>query len=157
MKKLHTMSNALNLMIVALNSGHKSSCQLNTNEMRELLDNVNKLEEYWLQKCDCQKKSEHQFPDFSRYAAQKQRSLGKGRPKFEINIEYFLLLRQYSFKMKNIAKILSINRTTLWRLLKEQGFESIDKWTDVTDNQLDDVISNVKKEHRVEKFQSLVF
>uniref|UniRef100_A0A7M5V4P1 Integrase catalytic domain-containing protein n=1 Tax=Clytia hemisphaerica TaxID=252671 RepID=A0A7M5V4P1_9CNID len=56
-------------------------------------------------------------------------------------------LRQYSFKLNRIAKILSVDRTTLWRRLKENGYESMDKWTKVTDDELDSFILEVKKQH----------
>lgn len=61
--------------------------------------------------------------------------------------------------MKTIAKILSVNRATLRRNLKESGMDPDTKWTNISEESLDTTIAKIKKLNilYVERWLSLVF
>lgn len=101
-KKINTLENALSLIVVAVKAGHKSNCSLTEIEIGDLLSNLKKLKLIWINK----KSEQEKVPvaaDFCRYAAPKENTSTKGRPKYIIDLDYVLTLRQDSFKLKRIA------------------------------------------------------
>ena len=57
-----------------------------------------------------------------------------GRPSLALNIEHIEFLRT------------SVSRSTVWRRLKESNVQ-IDKYTDISDSELDNVVSQVQQQH----------
>lgn len=67
-----------------------------------------------------------------------------GRPRIEINTDDILALRALNFKWTDIARILQISRSTLYNKLTEL---SISTYTQLTDVELDDIITNIRRDH----------
>ena len=58
-----------------------------------------------------------------------------GRPQLHVNIEQVELLRSSDYKWEEIAQIVGVSRTTLWRKLHKLGIP-IEEYSDIDDNQL---------------------
>lgn len=67
-----------------------------------------------------------------------------GRPKFEINreqLEYFLF---YDLGVQDIADALSVSKSTVQRRFREYGISSSSAMSQQTDDQLDDLVRQIK-------------
>ena len=64
---------------------------------------------------------------------------GPGRPQIEINIEIVELMREANFSWKEISEAMLVSRTTLWRRLKQSGY-NFRKHTDISDYELDNIL-----------------
>lgn len=72
----------------------------------------------------------------------------RGRPRITVNIEEVEFLRSLNFQWKKIANILGVSRSTLYRRLHEEGMQE-DLWfSDISDDDLDILIKQIKEEHR---------
>ena len=69
-----------------------------------------------------------------------------GRPKISLNIDTVELLRSCGYDWGQIADALQISRTTLWRRVKEAGC-LIQKYSEISDDELDSVMSQIQREH----------
>ena len=69
-----------------------------------------------------------------------------GRPKISLNIDTVELLRSCGYDWGQIADALQISRTTLWRRVKEAGC-LIQKYSEIFDDELDSVMSQIQREH----------
>lgn len=74
------------------------------------------------------------------------RSDRPGRPRSTVTIDEILEIRSLHYKWNKIASILGISRATLYRRLEENGRSSQDG-SMLDDNELDDVISGIKRDH----------
>ena len=63
-----------------------------------------------------------------------------------MDINNILELRALNYKWTKIATILGLSRATLYRRLEEAGVSSND-YTQVSDEQLDEVICYIKQDH----------
>ena len=79
------------------------------------------------------------FYNYSRYSL-------KGRPKANVDIGDILELRHLNYKWTKIASILGVSRATVYRRLEEAGI-SPDDSSPLTDNQLDEIITSIKRDH----------
>ena len=66
-----------------------------------------------------------------------------GTPWRGVDVEDIMKLRQLQFKWSKIVAILRISRATLCRRLEEAGNSTSDE-TNISDQELDDVISYIK-------------
>ena len=64
----------------------------------------------------------------------------------DVQIDDILQLRRLNFKWTKIASILNISRFTLYRRLEEAGISQKD-YTELSDQQLDEVIQLIKRDH----------
>ena len=64
-----------------------------------------------------------------------------------VDIEDIEFLGQLRFSYTEIAKILEISRSTLYRRLEEEGISRYSKYSDITDNDLDTEITEIKLDH----------
>ena len=62
------------------------------------------------------------------------------------NLDKMELLRGCGYTWSQVADALQVSRTTLWRRIKEANFE-IKKYTDICDDELDSVVSQIQKEN----------
>ena len=66
-----------------------------------------------------------------------------GRPKLIMNIEQVELLRSSEFTWEEVAQILGISRTTLWRRVQELGIPMC-KYSDISDHELDHLVRDIQ-------------
>ena len=72
----------------------------------------------------------------------------RGRPRIEVNIEEVEFLRSLNFKWEKIASILGISRWTLYRRIREEGVHEDLQFSDISDDDLDILVMQIKEEHR---------
>ena len=65
-----------------------------------------------------------------------------GRPRLSVNIDAVEFLRNCGYTWDQVSNAMQVSRTTLWRGLREAGIE-IKKHTDISDDELDSVISQL--------------
>lgn len=70
-----------------------------------------------------------------------------GRPKVNVDIEDIEFLRGLRFSYTNIATILGISRSTLYRKLDEEGISRYSKYSDISDHELDREMIEIKLDH----------
>ena len=83
----------------------------------------------------------HHFHDFNSFC----RSLG--RPIIQVDIEDVEYLRGFRFSWSHIATILEVSRSTLYRRLEEEGIATELRYSNITDNDLDRIIMEIKRDH----------
>ena len=69
-----------------------------------------------------------------------------GRPRLDVCIEDILSLRSFNYSWTKVARMLNISRHTLYRRLQEYGIDT-DGFTDISDSELDQLLTDVKTEH----------
>ena len=69
-----------------------------------------------------------------------------GRPRIDVSIEDILELRKLNYKWTKIASMLNISRATLYRRLEDAGI-SPHAQTPLSEQQLDDIIQSIKRDH----------
>jgi AraC-like DNA-binding protein len=67
----------------------------------------------------------------------------RGRPKFEILEEQLELFLEYNFSVEKIAKMLGVSSKTIHRRLKQYGLSVKNTYSDMNDNQLDRIVSEI--------------
>lgn len=70
----------------------------------------------------------------------------RGRPSILLNLEKVELLRSSGYTWNEIATSLQVSRTTLWRRIREEGYE-IERFTDVSDDELDTVLKELQRHY----------
>ena len=73
-------------------------------------------------------------------------SVSVGRPPVIINIDTVELLRSYDYTWDEVAKALQVHCTTLWRHLSNLGINT-KKYSDISDDELDDVIKEIQRQY----------
>jgi len=68
-----------------------------------------------------------------------------GRPKIIVNLELVELLRSCGYTWSQVADAMQISRTTLWRCMKDSC--NVQKYTDISDDELDSHLSQMQREH----------
>ena len=66
-----------------------------------------------------------------------------GRSKLTMNREHVELLRSSEFTWEEVAQILSISHTTLWRRVQELGIPMC-KYSDISDHDLDHLVRDIQ-------------
>ena len=69
-----------------------------------------------------------------------------GRPRLSVNIDAVEFLRNCGYTWDEVSNAMQVSRTTLWRRLREAGIE-IKKYTDISDDELDTLISQLRREN----------
>lgn len=69
-----------------------------------------------------------------------------GRPLIAINIELVQFLRSAGYKCDEVASVVGVSRSTLWRRLRALGVD-MDTFTDISDSNLDDVVTRIQQQH----------
>ena len=69
-----------------------------------------------------------------------------GRPRLSVNIDAAEFLRNCGYTWDQVANAMQVSRTTLWRRLREAGNE-MTKYTDLSDDELDTIISQLQREN----------
>ena len=67
-------------------------------------------------------------------------SSSPGRPKLDISEDVLLQLRSFGFTWKNISEMLRVSRWTIRRRVVEFGIEKTTGFSDISDEELDDLI-----------------
>lgn len=67
-----------------------------------------------------------------------------GRPAQDVNLDEIRYLLAFNFKIEDIADILGVSRSTLYRHMKEA---KIEKYADITDRDLDAILHSIKQQH----------
>ncbi len=70
-----------------------------------------------------------------------------GRPATSVDIEDIEFLRNMRFSYTKIAEILGISRSTLYRRIEEEGGVTMNKYTQISDIILDNVVTEIKRNH----------
>uniref|UniRef100_A0A7M5TT23 Integrase catalytic domain-containing protein n=1 Tax=Clytia hemisphaerica TaxID=252671 RepID=A0A7M5TT23_9CNID len=68
-----------------------------------------------------------------------------GDQPYKIDFNVLESLRDCHFNLSTIAKIFGIDRTTLWRKMKAEGFNVTLKYSDLRDEQLDTEVAEIKQ------------
>ena len=69
-----------------------------------------------------------------------------GRPRLSVNIDAVEFLRNCGYTWDQVSNAMQVSRTTLWRRLRESGTE-MKKYTDISDDELDTVVSRLQREN----------
>ena len=69
-----------------------------------------------------------------------------GRPCVAVNIHHVEFLRKSGCTWDEVASVLGLSRSTIWRRLRNIGIQ-FDKYTDISDSQLDDAVKRVQQQH----------
>ena len=72
-----------------------------------------------------------------------------GRPKYIINEEKLVFLKQLGFTWKNIAAMLLVSRWTIYRRINQLGLHEVTGYSNLTDEELDNIIIRFKQEHGI--------
>ena len=75
-----------------------------------------------------------------------ERSGSIGRPRFEIPREQLEYLFGYDFSVRDIAGALGVSQSTVKRRAREYGISVSERKTVMTDDELDDVVKQIKVE-----------
>ena len=67
-----------------------------------------------------------------------------GRPAKEVDLEEVKYLLAFDFKLEDIAALLDVSRSTLYRHMKNA---QIEKYTDISDRDLDETVKRIKCDH----------
>lgn len=70
-----------------------------------------------------------------------------GRPKYSISEDVLLYFRHLGYCWKEIAKMLCISRWTVHRRIVELGIEEVSGYSDISDDELTNIIKNFKDYH----------
>ena len=68
-----------------------------------------------------------------------------GRPRIPVDLEDVEFLHSLRFSWVQIADILGISQSTLYRRLDEEGICRLTRYTEISDTNLDRVIERVKR------------
>ena len=71
---------------------------------------------------------------------------GPGRPPLDINVENMELMREAEFTWDEISQALLVSRTTLWRRLKQSGYD-FRTYTDISDHELESVLNDLHRRY----------
>ena len=77
---------------------------------------------------------------FSNYSA-------PGRPPIVVDFEDIELLRRFNFTWCQIAEILGVSRSTLYRRIEEEGMSGDLSFTNISDAELDHRVEAIKRQH----------
>ena len=113
----------------------------------EFNKNMHDLLQHWVSKKLNLNENAYEVPDFSRYHAKTRRCGSRGRPSYEIDIEQVKLLREYSFSWTTISKIMGVHRSTFWRKVNKYCGNKESKYSDINDEDLDQIKIEIKKNH----------
>ena len=70
-----------------------------------------------------------------------------GRPKFDIKADTLIELRALDFSWENIASMLLVSRWTVYRRASEFGLSRMSRFSDISDEQLDNKVRSFINEH----------
>lgn len=90
-------------------------------------------------------RTREQTVHYRKFAAPSVRTVGPGRPKFEIELEQLEELRYIGLTWTDIAKLLGVSRMTMYRARQELGYEKAGD-RNVTDADLQQLVSTIKDE-----------
>ena len=85
--------------------------------------------------------------NFARYKAQLVRFGMVGRPSLNVYIEQVNVLREYHFNWTQIANVMDIHRSTLWRKLKKYGYNFEERHSTISPEELNREIIAIKEKH----------
>ena len=67
-----------------------------------------------------------------------------GRPALELDLEEVKYLLAFDFNLEDIAALLDVSRSTLYRHMK---IAQIEKYTDISNSDLDETVRRIKRDH----------
>ena len=70
-----------------------------------------------------------------------------GRPRLSVSMDDVEFLRSLRFSWTNVANVLGISRSTLYRRLNAEGVSVLTTYTDISDSRLDRLVAEVKQRH----------
>ena len=79
-----------------------------------------------------------------------------GRPKYVISEGTLIYFRDLGFKWKDIAAMLLVSRWTISRRVEELDLKDVTGYSEISDVELDKIISDFKKHHGIATGRSLV-
>ena len=71
----------------------------------------------------------------------------RGRPKITINLDQVELLRSAGYTWNEIGDAFLVSRSTIWRQLKEAGTNLISRYSEISDNDLDALVYDIRQRH----------
>lgn len=101
-------------------------------ELNEVSDDLKIIHQKWFRKLQ---ESELRYPPNCTYI-----NPGPGRPKYKICEETLLHFRDLGFKWKDIARLLLVSHWTLWRRVCELGIADRTGFTNISDNEIDNIV-----------------
>ena len=81
---------------------------------------------------------------------------GPGRPKKCIDENCLVYFRELGFSWKEISQLLLVSRWTIYRRVNELGLSDILGYSDISDDQLDELVGNFKRIHGLACGRSMI-
>ena len=130
------------LKTLEFGQGRLDTPLINPNELNELINVFSNISDHWKGK-KVQAESMASFSDIKSIVCAEKVYCGmKGRPKFIIDHNIVDNLMQLRFNKTQIARILNVSRTTLWRHIG-----NMNSFTEINDDDLDRQVIDIKKMH----------
>ena len=133
-------------LLCSMNPSMKTNFDMNKlNKLSDIEFHIEKLIELWQEKSKVDRNNDHEIS--SKLKLTPVCTGRPGRPKFVIDENLVKDLRSFHFNLQTISNIFGIHRTTLWRRLKDRGFDFELKYDDVSEENLDNEVIKIKKCH----------
>ena len=69
---------------------------------------------------------------------------GRGHPRYEVEPDQLQYLLDVGFHVPDIATVLGISQRTVWRRIQERSIDVYARYSDICDEDLDDIVSNIQ-------------